>query len=625
MLMKKIFTKHLCICMAAALLINISVVAVVQMLVFEQNHMADSYESLESVKEKLAENDEIIAQLTKTLGEDNLSKTRAFADMLAADASILEDTEKLKEIEERLMVNELHVIDEDGIITHSTIDAYIGFDMKSGEQSAAFMPIVDDPSMEIVQQPELNAAEGIMMQYIGVARKDAPGLVQVGIRPEVLENMLAGTQIAVVLKGIEFGEGGYVYAVDASAGEILAHPDADLIGTQAQDAGIPQREGRGTAEFAGSRGKYVALEYNGMYIGTYVPMAEYYKDLFSQIMVIALSIFLIFAVLLYFINRLLDRKIVSGIQNINASVKRISEGDFEISVEEHSTPEFSMLSSSVNKMVESICQSIRENEELLAKQKEDMASSMNLMQNIKMVCAELDGVSQKTLSTADAIQNGTNEQERAVKNLEQVMNDLVEELNQSAAVSQNASAAAMMASEKIETTGAQMAALETAIDKISEMSVEIEKIIDEINSIAQQTNMLSLNTSIEAARAGEAGRGFAVVAAQVGKLAARSIQAAKQTSRLITNSIHAVEEGRQITKKTAEEFVLAASEIEQASRSVREIADMVMQNVDTVSQAVEGLDVIAGVVERNMDISKNSKEVSEHMAGEAEKLLELVE
>ncbi|EOT24585.1 hypothetical protein C805_02797 [Eubacterium sp. 14-2] len=37
------------------------------------------------------------------------------------------------------MVNELHIIDEDGIITSSTIDSYIGFDMKSGEQSNAFL------------------------------------------------------------------------------------------------------------------------------------------------------------------------------------------------------------------------------------------------------------------------------------------------------------------------------------------------------------------------------------------------------------------------------------------------------------------------------------------------------
>lgn len=268
---------------------------------------------------------------------------------------------------------------------------------------------------------------------------------------------------------------------------------------------------------------------------------------------------------------------------------------------------------------------MRENEELIGRQKEDMENNLNLIENIKMVCSNLDGVSQETLSTADAINNGTSEQEQAVRDLEHVMDNLVQELNRSAGVSQNAADAALAAAGTIKTTGMQMKTLEEAIEKISAMSAQIEEIIGEINSIAHQTNMLSLNASIEAARVGENGKGFAVVATQVGDLAARSAQAAKQTSELITNSINAVEEGKVITKRTAEEFAAVVKEIEKASQSVYKITDMVKQNVETVSHAVEGLDVIANVVQKNVQISQNSKEVSMHMADEAGKLLDLVE
>ena len=95
---------------------------------------------------------------------------------------------RLNKIKDRLMVNELHIIDENGIITSSMIPSYIGFDMKSGEQSICLMGDCKRPlSIEIAQEPQVNVAEGVVMQYIGVARTDAKGLVQVGVRPEVLE------------------------------------------------------------------------------------------------------------------------------------------------------------------------------------------------------------------------------------------------------------------------------------------------------------------------------------------------------------------------------------------------------------------------------------------------------
>ncbi len=624
--MKKIFTKRLSIYMTAAFLLTISAIFVLQTVITQKNNMAASQSKLQDVKEKLADNDENVKRLKDNLSEDNLAKTRAFADMLAMDPSIAKDSARLAEIKEKLQVNELHIIDEDGIITSSTIDSYVGFDMKSGEQSNAFMVIVEDPSIEIAQEPQVNVAEGIVMQYIGVARSDAKGLVQVGVRPEVLESMLASTGIDEVLSSIDYGKEGYVYAIDANDGTILAHRDASLIGTPAVSAGFPANfTGRGKAVINGVKGYYYAQPYEEQVIGTFMPAGEYYAERRNQTLVVTVSMILIFGALLFMINRLVDQKIVQGIDKISNAMKAISDGDFEVTVNEQGNPEFSQLSDSINKMVESIGQSMEENDQLLKHQKEDMETNRTLMQNIKNVCVDLDQVSGETQENADNIYHGTGEQEQAVEDLKKIMGRLTEELNNSVSTSADVMAETGRTVEKILNTQSQMDLLKESMQKITDMSMAIETIISEINSIAEQTDLLSLNASIEAARAGEMGKGFAVVATQVGELAARSSQAARETNELITNSIKAVESGKEITDQTVEAFGIVVGNIEKTNRDVQQMTDMVRRNVDIVADAVSRMGRISDVVEKNVQISHNTKQVSSNMADVAGKLLKLVE
>lgn len=624
--MKKIFTQRLFYYMLVALIITITAIFGLQTAVNQADNTSSSHAKLEDVKAKLAANEANVAQLTENLSENNLAKTRAFADLLAADQSIYGNMDKLVQIKERLMVNELHIIDEDGIITSSTIDSYIGFDMKSGEQSNAFMVIVDNPSIEIVQEPQVNVAEGIVMQYIGVARTDDKGLVQVGVRPEVLEKTLAGTEISVVLNDIDFGENGYVYAIDAASGLILAHKNQGLIGTSAADAGFPSNlSGKGKAVIDGTKGYYVAESYNGQIIGTFMPSSEYYSARRSQTLVVSLSMLIIFGVLLMMINHMVDDKIVQGINRISNSMHAIADGNFSITVNEQGNPEFVMLSDSINKMVTGIQQSLRENENLVAQQKQDMEHNQLLIQNVKKACKDLIDVSGETLEHAENIFNGTGEQERAVEDLKQTMDQLTKELGSSVNATVTITTSTGTTAEKIVQTQSRMQLLKDSMQNISDMSIEIEKIIGEIDSIAQQTNMLSLNASIEAARAGDMGKGFAVVAKQVGELAARSAQAAKETNELIMNSISAVEDGRAITDQTVEAFDIVVENIEQTDHNIEEITNMVKQNVNIVSHAVRQIDRISNVVEDNVRISQNTKQVSANMADITGKLLEIIE
>ena len=71
------------------------------------------------------------------------------------------------------------------------------------------------------------------------------------------------------------------------------------------------------------------------------------------------------------------------------------------------------------------------------------------------------------------------------------------------------------------------------IQALSEISERMQEIINIVKSIADQTNLLSLNAAIEAARAGDVGKGFAVVAGEVRKLSEQTKQSVTNVSTLI--------------------------------------------------------------------------------------------
>ena len=229
-----------------------------------------------------------------------------------------------------------------------------------------------------------------------------------------------------------------------------------------------------------------------------------------------------------------------------------------------------------------------------------------------------------TLNSSNDISRGASDQKEAVEALDAVMEELKKKIHSSANDTVRVTDATDAARGKIQATEGQMKELVASIENITDISKQIETIIDEINGIASQMSLLALNASIEAARAGDAGRGFAVVATEVGALATRSAQAAQETNDLITRSINAVEAGMRLAESTVGTFDEAVRSIETIDTEAEDISESVRSNVTILTEAEKKIEKIETVLDANVEISQTSKALSENMAGVTEKLLDIV-
>jgi methyl-accepting chemotaxis protein len=192
-----------------------------------------------------------------------------------------------------------------------------------------------------------------------------------------------------------------------------------------------------------------------------------------------------------------------------------------------------------------------------------------------------------------------------------------------------------------------------SVDKVAEQIALMNQAVDNIKdavgiiqSIADETDLLSLNASIEAARAGDAGKGFAVVAEQICRLALQSNESGQDIERILGEITATSEKMVNVMEEVRENMDMQQIKLEETRTTYQEVADGVEQSLGNIGSIKEKIDVLnvsgnsissaieglSAVSEQNAGSASNTMRIAENMSGNmqdveasAEELLQLAD
>ncbi|PIQ05515.1 MAG: hypothetical protein COW73_05690 [Nitrospirae bacterium CG18_big_fil_WC_8_21_14_2_50_70_55] len=364
----------------------------------------------------------------------------------------------------------------------------------------------------------------------------------------------------------------------------------------------------------------------------------------------------------------LGRRVVAPVAAVRVAMRRLGEGDVAALTEQVACAEVAHLAQTVAERGSKLRRLVRSEEERRRMQEQlmellrivtaasegqlnrratvtpdelgSLADAFNtmvsrlasLVSKMRDTSVEVSGATKSIAGSAETMKHGVDEQSRHIRATCTLMEAIAASMRE---VTDNALAAAEAAGQALqrakqgeevveETTvsmGQIRATVESASEKVRRLgqrSIEVGEINQLIEEIANQTNLLAINTAIEAARAGEHGKGFGVVADEVQKLAERSTEATAEISRLISTI-------QQETREVVAEMEQGRSQVEVGSRqaveasraltAIEEVVGQVFVRFQQISAAVETKakdtdEVVAGMTTLSQVAATSEEEIT---------------
>lgn len=366
---------------------------------------------------------------------------------------------------------------------------------------------------------------------------------------------------------------------------------------------------------------YMPIESNGEVIGMAFA-GELQENVTGAINSIVLTFagIAVFLVVIFAILALtLSRGLVKSFRLVGRSVNALSKGDLSVQVTNKSpVKEMSVLLSEAEVMqknlseiigkVKDVSQTLVDNIAEVTRESESSFGRANQittsMQELSASTMKMEDYVQDIQTQMIEIGNCVNDISLSVDHLYNTSENIVK-TNQEAQDNMDM----IMTNSRQSVEAVRDIALQ--IKETNSSITEVDKAVELILSISQQTNLLSLNASIEAARAGEFGRGFAVVAEEIRHLSEQSAEGAEMIKNLAQTITQKSKKSVELADKVHSLIIHEQENVSKTQNKYEELSRDITVSVEEIKSIADKTDNLTDYKERVIDNVQNLSAISE--------------